>query len=140
MQAIVNIDVPDLDPAIGFYVNATGLQLVRRLFDGTVAELEGGGLRVMLFVLNSDAPDALPVFSELLLTLWKKKALSSDTLHGVLLDGISHSSSSLTEVAIQRLNTVMDTLVKQGALAREQADSLRLQAHKGPRTRVKNRF
>ncbi|HSX91767.1 MAG TPA: hypothetical protein VLG41_02530 [Hydrogenophaga sp.] len=92
------------------------------------------------FILNSDAGDALPSFGELLLTLWKRKALSNDTLRDVLRVDISNSNSNLSEAAIQRFKTLVDTLVEEGALAREQADSLRLQADKGPRTRVKNSF
>jgi catechol 2,3-dioxygenase-like lactoylglutathione lyase family enzyme len=58
MPAIINIDVPDLDAGIEFYARATGLNLVRRLFDDTVAELEGEGLRVMLLLKE---PRSAPV-------------------------------------------------------------------------------
>lgn len=42
MQFIVNIDVEDIGKAITFYENGLGLQLIRRLFDGTVAEMGKG--------------------------------------------------------------------------------------------------
>jgi predicted enzyme related to lactoylglutathione lyase len=53
MEALVNIDVPDLDAAIAFYQRATGLRLARRLFEGTVAELTGASVRI--FLLQKDA-------------------------------------------------------------------------------------
>ena len=48
METLVNIDVPDLAAAIDFYQRATGLRLLRRLFEGTVAELTGGSMRMLL--------------------------------------------------------------------------------------------
>ena len=48
MQILVNVDVPDLDRAIDFYCRALGLRLARRLFDGTVAELAGGSMSLLL--------------------------------------------------------------------------------------------
>jgi predicted enzyme related to lactoylglutathione lyase len=41
LAMLVNIDVEDLDTAIHFYESAIGLNLRRRLFDGTVAEMSG---------------------------------------------------------------------------------------------------
>lgn len=38
---LINLDVPDLDAAVAFYVHAFELRQTRRLFDGTVAELAG---------------------------------------------------------------------------------------------------
>jgi predicted enzyme related to lactoylglutathione lyase len=38
---VVNIDVDDLEKAIGFYTAALGLRLGRRLFEGSVAEMLG---------------------------------------------------------------------------------------------------
>ena len=48
MEALINIDVPDLEVAIEFYQRATELRLSRRLFDGTVAELTGVPVRILL--------------------------------------------------------------------------------------------
>lgn len=89
------------------------------------------------FALHSHAPDALADFGELVLTLWEKKALSSDTLGEVLRDGIG---GDLSDGAIQGLKTLVDRFVQAGALTREQADSLRPQAAIGPKVRAKNRF
>lgn len=47
MRTIVNIDVPDLQSAIGFYSSALGLQL-RRLLDDDVAELGGAASTIYL--------------------------------------------------------------------------------------------
>ena len=58
MEALVNIDVPDLDAAIAFYQRAIGLKFVRLLFEGTVAELTGAS--VPIFLLQKD-PDTSPV-------------------------------------------------------------------------------
>ena len=41
MQLIVNIDVDDVEKAIGFYESALGLRVGRRLFGGSVAEMTG---------------------------------------------------------------------------------------------------
>lgn len=41
MEALINIDVPDLDRAIRFYQDGLGLRLSRKLFSGTVAEMAG---------------------------------------------------------------------------------------------------
>ena len=48
METLINIDVPDLEAAIEFYQRATELRLGRRLFEGTVAELTGASVRVLL--------------------------------------------------------------------------------------------
>lgn len=48
IELMVNIDVPDLEPGIAFYRDGLGLQLARRLFDGTVAELHGAAVPVYL--------------------------------------------------------------------------------------------
>jgi predicted enzyme related to lactoylglutathione lyase len=40
-RIVINIDVDDLERAIGFYTSALGLRLERRLFDGSVAEMAG---------------------------------------------------------------------------------------------------
>lgn len=47
MNMLVNIDVPDLPPAIAFYCDALGLKLVR-LLDKDVAELSGAACRIFL--------------------------------------------------------------------------------------------
>jgi predicted enzyme related to lactoylglutathione lyase len=48
MEALINIDVPDLAAAIEFYQRATELKLSRLLFEGTVAELAGTSTRILL--------------------------------------------------------------------------------------------
>ena len=52
MRLIVNIDVPDLAPAIAFYTAAFGLRHQRTL-DGDVAEL--GGASSVIYLLRNDA-------------------------------------------------------------------------------------
>jgi len=47
-EILINIDVPDLDAGIRFYEKGLGFALQRLLFDGTVAELAGGGSRIFL--------------------------------------------------------------------------------------------
>lgn len=47
MRVLVNIDVPELKPAIGFYETAVGAKLVR-LLDDDVAELEYGSSSLYL--------------------------------------------------------------------------------------------
>jgi predicted enzyme related to lactoylglutathione lyase len=56
MQLLVNIDVPDLEDAIRFYCAALGLRLRRRLFEATVAELEGAACPVLLLEKPAGAP------------------------------------------------------------------------------------
>lgn len=61
MEALINIDVPDLEAAIEFYQRATELKLGRRLFEGTVAELTGASVRILLLQKetgSSPAPGA----------------------------------------------------------------------------------
>ncbi len=53
METLINIDVPDLDAAIEFYRGATELKLTRLLFEGTVAELTGASLRILLLQKDS---------------------------------------------------------------------------------------
>ncbi len=47
MRMIVNIDVPELAPAIDFYTAALGLTL-NRIIDGDVAELSGASATLYL--------------------------------------------------------------------------------------------
>jgi len=58
METLINIDVPDLRAAIAFYERATELKLARLLFEGTVAELTGASMRILL--LQKD-PGSSPV-------------------------------------------------------------------------------
>ena len=62
MRVMVNIDVPELEPAIAFYCAALGLRL-RRVLDDDVAEL--GGAYCMVYLLRqpagSTAVHGLPV-------------------------------------------------------------------------------
>lgn len=53
VEALINMDVPDLEAAIEFYERATHLRLGRRLFEGTVAELKGASARI--FLLQKEA-------------------------------------------------------------------------------------
>lgn len=48
MEALVNIDVPDLEHAIRFYEQALGLRLARKLFRNSVAEMSGAPVPVYL--------------------------------------------------------------------------------------------
>lgn len=56
-EILVNIDVDDIDRAVAFYTEGLGLRLARRLFEGTVAELDGPGLRLHLL---AKAPGTTP--------------------------------------------------------------------------------
>lgn len=47
MRIVVNIDVPELTPAIDFYRNALGLEL-SRIIDDDVAELTGASSVIYL--------------------------------------------------------------------------------------------
>lgn len=49
MRIVVNIDVPELEPAIDFYRNALGLELSRTI-DDDVAELTGSSSVIYLLV------------------------------------------------------------------------------------------
>jgi predicted enzyme related to lactoylglutathione lyase len=55
MRILVNIDVPELAPAIDFYRAALGLQL-SRVIDGDVAELSGASS--LLYLLQKPAGSA----------------------------------------------------------------------------------
>lgn len=55
MQFMVNIDVDDLDRAIGFYRAAFGLQLARR-FSDAVAEMLGGSSPIYLLLKPPGTP------------------------------------------------------------------------------------
>lgn len=55
MRVIVNIDVPDLAPAIDFYRAALGLQL-SRLLDDDVAELTGASSTIYLLRHSAGSP------------------------------------------------------------------------------------
>lgn len=60
MDLLINVDVPDVSRAIEFYRDALGLTLVRRLFDGSVAELAGASARIFLLEKpggNGSGPD-----------------------------------------------------------------------------------
>jgi len=45
---LINIDVPDLDRAIGFYRGGLGFTLERTLFERSVAEMTHDGVRIYL--------------------------------------------------------------------------------------------
>ena len=47
-QLLINIDVPDIDVGVSFYVNGLGFTLVRTLFEKSVAELVLGQATVYL--------------------------------------------------------------------------------------------
>lgn len=57
MQLLINIDVDDLAHGIGFYQHGLGLRLARKLFDGSVAEMLGGGAPIYLL---AKAPGTRP--------------------------------------------------------------------------------
>ncbi|KPQ25762.1 VOC family protein [Halomonas sp. HL-93] len=59
MQFIVNIDVEELGKAISFYESGLGLQLSRRLFGDTVAEMVGGPAPIYL-IEQPEASAAAP--------------------------------------------------------------------------------
>lgn len=48
MELLVNVDVPDVARAVKFYRDGVALELVRYLFDGSVAELTGASARMFL--------------------------------------------------------------------------------------------
>ena len=48
MEMFINIDVDDLEKAVGFYRDALGLRLERRLLDGSVAEMGGASSKIHL--------------------------------------------------------------------------------------------
>jgi len=55
-EILVNIDVHDLEQAIAFYQNAVGLQLGRRLFNNSAAELLGVSSKIYLLAKPSGTP------------------------------------------------------------------------------------
>ncbi|UXY16317.1 VOC family protein [Chitiniphilus purpureus] len=62
MSVLINIDVPDLEPAITFYTEGLGLMLSRR-FDEGFAELAGPGVLIYLLAKptgSEPAPGAPP--------------------------------------------------------------------------------
>lgn len=59
MNLLVNVDVDDLDRAIGFYSTALGLRLERRLFDGTIAEMGGASAKIYLVAQPAGSPASL---------------------------------------------------------------------------------
>lgn len=56
MELLINIDVPELETAIGFYSEGLGLRPARRLFEGTVAEMVGGTSLIYLMEKESGTP------------------------------------------------------------------------------------
>lgn len=60
MRIIVNIDVPELAPAIAFYCAALGLQL-NRILDDDVAELSGASSLIYLLAKDAESDAAKPV-------------------------------------------------------------------------------
>lgn len=58
MKLVINIDVDDLERAIAFYESALGLRLARRLFDGTVAEMDGAAAPIQLLHKPAGSPPA----------------------------------------------------------------------------------
>lgn len=58
-QALLNIDVPDLEAAVRFYARGLGLREKRRLFENTVAEMEGAPCPIYLLAKEAGSP-ALP--------------------------------------------------------------------------------
>jgi predicted enzyme related to lactoylglutathione lyase len=61
MDVLVNIDVPNLDEAVRFYEDGVGLRLQRKLFDGTVAQMQGCSCLVYLLTRHEgSSPVPLP--------------------------------------------------------------------------------
>src|SRR5688572_29205810 len=56
MEALINIDVPDLGRAIRFYEDGLGLRLHRKLFSGTVAEMVGVPSPIYLLAKPEGSP------------------------------------------------------------------------------------
>ena len=65
-QFLVNVDVDDIERGIEFYRAAFGLDLGRRLFDGSVAEMVGASSRIYLL---SKPAGSLP---------WPRAAIARD--------------------------------------------------------------
>jgi catechol 2,3-dioxygenase-like lactoylglutathione lyase family enzyme len=59
VQLIVNVDVDDLEKAIGFYRSVLGRTLKRRLFNNTVAEMVGASSPI--YLLEKSAGSAASV-------------------------------------------------------------------------------
>jgi predicted enzyme related to lactoylglutathione lyase len=55
VRTIINIDVPDLGPAIEFYRAALGVEL-KRIIDGDVAELSGASSTIYLLQKAEGSP------------------------------------------------------------------------------------
>jgi len=55
MKLLLNIDVPDLAPAVAFYTAALGLRLERIIGDD-IAELSGAGATICLLRKAADSP------------------------------------------------------------------------------------
>lgn len=56
MQAIINIDTPDVDGAERFYAEGLGLTRGRRLFGGAVAEMKLGAQLFHILPKNEGSP------------------------------------------------------------------------------------
>lgn len=56
MHLLINIDVPDLDAAVEFYSKGLGLRQVRRLFEGSVAEMAGAPSPIYLLSKEPGTP------------------------------------------------------------------------------------
>jgi predicted enzyme related to lactoylglutathione lyase len=56
VEALINIDVPDLERAVRFYEEAIGLRLRRRLFGDSAAEMLGAPCRIYLLVKAEGSP------------------------------------------------------------------------------------
>ncbi len=62
VRLIVNVDVDDLEKAVGFYRRAIGLTLTRRLFEDSTAEMQGASSTIYLAVKpagSSPAPGSI---------------------------------------------------------------------------------
>ncbi len=58
-ELFVNIDVPDMAAGISFYESGLGFTLRRLLFDGSVAELSFGGVRIHM-IRQESGSSAIP--------------------------------------------------------------------------------
>lgn len=56
MRLLVNIDVNDLEQAVGFYQDALGLRQGRRLFENSVAEMLGATSTIYLLAREAGTP------------------------------------------------------------------------------------
>lgn len=61
MQLVVNIDVDDLDKAVAFYSAGLGLNLRRRLFSGSVAEMAGASSTIQLLLKPAGSSPAATI-------------------------------------------------------------------------------